>query len=139
MEPGKFTLISMGLISYSCGHISGHHEPIPTKFGVWRFFSCSTEIWRKKSWKCWKVFLMTSSLWYSIESKFANILVTGSYLYITNRMWSLELQIFIMYMYFIVQKSHTVGEFCWVPINFCVVWKYLDTSKFVPLCIFRVQ
>ena len=37
-EPGQFTLISMGLIRYSCGHILGRHEPIPTKFGVWRFF-----------------------------------------------------------------------------------------------------
>ena len=28
----------MGLIRYSCGHILGHHEPIPTKFGLWMFF-----------------------------------------------------------------------------------------------------
>ena len=35
LEPGQFTLISMGLIRYSCGHISGHHEPIYVKFGVW--------------------------------------------------------------------------------------------------------
>ena len=33
-EPGQFTLISMGLIRYSCGHISGHNEPIHVKFGV---------------------------------------------------------------------------------------------------------
>ena len=40
-----------GLIRYSCSHISGHHEPIHVKFGVWEFFlSCSTEI---LSWKCW--------------------------------------------------------------------------------------
>ena len=38
-EPGQlFTLISMELIRYSCGHILGHHEPIHVKFGVWRFF-----------------------------------------------------------------------------------------------------
>ena len=37
-EPGQFTLISMGLIRYSCGHISGHHEPFHVKFGVWGFF-----------------------------------------------------------------------------------------------------
>ena len=37
-EPGQFTLISMGLIRYSCSHISGHHEPIHVKFGVWGFF-----------------------------------------------------------------------------------------------------
>ena len=47
-EAGQCTLISMGLITYSCGHISGHNELIHVKFGVWRF-SCSTEIW---SWKC---------------------------------------------------------------------------------------
>ena len=28
----------MGLIRYSCGHISGPHEPIPTQFGPWMFF-----------------------------------------------------------------------------------------------------
>ena len=37
-EPGQFTLISIGLIRYSCGHISGHHESIPTKFALWMFF-----------------------------------------------------------------------------------------------------
>ena len=45
-EPGQFTLLSMGLITYSCGHISGPHKPIHVKFGVWGFF---IEIW---SWKC---------------------------------------------------------------------------------------
>ena len=48
-EPVQFTLISMGLIRYSCGHISGHHDPIHVEFGVF-FSSSSTEIW---SWKCW--------------------------------------------------------------------------------------
>ena len=33
-EPGQFTLISVRLIRYSCGHISGYHEPIHVKFGV---------------------------------------------------------------------------------------------------------
>ena len=47
LEPGQLTLISMGLIRYSCGHILGHHEPIPTKFGVWRFFIMLYEIWAK--------------------------------------------------------------------------------------------
>ena len=43
-EPGQFTLISMGLIRYSYGHILGHHAPIHVKFGE-GFSSCSTEIW----------------------------------------------------------------------------------------------
>ena len=69
MEPGQFTLISMGLILYSCGHILGPHEPIPTKFGVWRFFIMHAlpkyeknhaNHERKKK-------IMTSSLWYSIR------------------------------------------------------------------------
>ena len=33
-----FTLISIGLIRYSCSHFSGPHEPISTKFRLWRFF-----------------------------------------------------------------------------------------------------
>ena len=28
----------MGLIRHSCGHISGHYEQIPIKFGLWMFF-----------------------------------------------------------------------------------------------------
>ena len=28
----------MGIIRHSCDHISGHHEPIHVKFGVWGFF-----------------------------------------------------------------------------------------------------
>ena len=38
LEPDQFTLISMGLIRYSCGHILGPHEPIPTQIGLWMFF-----------------------------------------------------------------------------------------------------
>ena len=61
MNQAKFTLISMGLIRYSCGHILGHHEPIHVKFGVWRFFimlyrnmvmkmlKCKTFWWRHTS------------------------------------------------------------------------------------------
>ena len=37
-EPGQFTLISIGLIKYSCSHISGPHETIPTSYGLWMFF-----------------------------------------------------------------------------------------------------
>ena len=35
---GQFTLISVGLIRYSCSHISGPNEPIHVKFGVSGFF-----------------------------------------------------------------------------------------------------
>ena len=55
-----FQWISMGLMLYSCGHILGPHEPIPTKFGVWRFFIMLYRTMKTKSWKCWKIFLMTS-------------------------------------------------------------------------------
>ena len=58
----------MGLIRYSCGHVSGPpsaHEPIPTQFGLWMFFIMlhrysiqNTEIQKK--------FFVTSSLLYSI-------------------------------------------------------------------------
>ena len=61
----------MGLIRYSWGHISGPHEPIHVKFGVWGFSSCSTEIW---SWKCWNAKMTiwwrhTSVLYASLDSK----------------------------------------------------------------------
>ena len=49
LEPGQFTLISMGLIWYSCGHISSPHEPIPTKFGVWRFYIMLYRNMKKKN------------------------------------------------------------------------------------------
>ena len=60
-EPGQlFTLISMGLIRYSCGHILGHHEPIHVKFGVWRFFIMLYRNMVMKMLKCKQIFLMTS-------------------------------------------------------------------------------
>ena len=59
-EPGQFTLISVGLIRYSCGHISGHHEPIHVKFGVWGFFIMFYWNMVMKMLKCKKENLMTS-------------------------------------------------------------------------------
>ena len=53
-EPGQFTLISMGLIRYACCHISGHHEPIPTKFGLWIFFIMLHRYMVSKTLKCKK-------------------------------------------------------------------------------------
>ena len=40
--------ISLGLLWYSCGYISGHDELIHVKFGVWGAggFSPSSETWR---------------------------------------------------------------------------------------------
>ena len=55
----------MGLITYSCGHISSPHEPIPTKFGLWELSSCSTDIWYSNYWNL-KKFFVTSLLRYSI-------------------------------------------------------------------------
>ena len=53
-KPGQFTLLSIGLIRYSCGHISGLHEPIHVKFDVWGFFIMfywnSHENAEKKNW-----------------------------------------------------------------------------------------
>ena len=59
-EPGQFTLISMGLIRYSCGHILGHHEPIHVKFGVWRFFIMLYRNMVMKMLKCKQFFFMMS-------------------------------------------------------------------------------
>ena len=56
-EPGQlFTLISMGLIRYSCGHILGLHEPIHVKFGVWRFFIMLYRNMVMKMLKCKQIF-----------------------------------------------------------------------------------
>ena len=74
-EPGQFTLISMGVfmlpyirppwtnscqIWCSCCHISGHHEPIHVKFGVWKFFIMFYWNMVMKLLKCKKENLMTS-------------------------------------------------------------------------------
>ena len=61
-EPGQSTLISMGLIRYSCGHISCPHELIPTRFGLWMFLSCSIDTWYPKFWMQKKSFFVMSSL-----------------------------------------------------------------------------
>ena len=56
----------MGIIRYSCGHISGHHEPIHVKFGVWGFFIMFYWNLVIKMLNCKKENLMTShfgTLW----------------------------------------------------------------------------
>ena len=50
----------MGLIRYSCGQISGHHEPIHVKFGVWGLFIMFYWNIVMKMLKCKKENLMTS-------------------------------------------------------------------------------
>ena len=57
-EPGRFTQISMGLIRYSCSHIS--RAPMnwfPTNLGCGVFSSSSTNIWYSKCWNSKKSFL----------------------------------------------------------------------------------
>ena len=57
----------MGLSRCSCGHISGPHEPIPTKFWLWMFFIMLHRDMVSKTLKCKKKkFFVTSSLLYSI-------------------------------------------------------------------------
>ena len=46
-EPGQFTLPSMGLIRYSCPHISGSHEMIPTKIWSVDVYKMLTEMQKK--------------------------------------------------------------------------------------------
>ena len=58
-ESGQFTLISMGLIRYSCSH-SGPHEPIHVKFGVWGFLIMFYWNMVMKMLKCKNENLMTS-------------------------------------------------------------------------------
>ena len=55
----------MGLIRYSCGHISGPHEPIPTKFGLWMFFIMLHRYMVSRTLKCKKNFcdVITSVLY----------------------------------------------------------------------------
>ena len=48
------TLISIGIITYSFGHISDPHEPIPTKFELWKFFIMLYRYMVFKTMKCEK-------------------------------------------------------------------------------------
>ena len=57
---------SMGLIRYSCGSISGLHEPISTKFQLWRVFIMHYRYMVFKRLKCKKSSFVASSLQYSI-------------------------------------------------------------------------
>ena len=72
-EPDQFTLISIGLIRYSCGHISGLHETIPTKWTVDAFHHASPiwyRGWYPKRWNVKKkgVFFVTSLLYSIVET-----------------------------------------------------------------------
>ena len=62
------TLISMGLIRYSCGHISGHHEPIHVN-GDWWFFIMFYWNMVMKMLKCKKGKSDDVTLHYSIKSE----------------------------------------------------------------------
>ena len=44
----------MGLIRYSCGHISGPHDWFPPNLDCGRFSSCSTDTWYPKRWNAKK-------------------------------------------------------------------------------------
>ena len=65
----------MGLISYSCSHILGHHEPIHVKFGVRGFFIMFYWNIIMKMLKCKKENLMMShfsTLWKNIMDQMVN-------------------------------------------------------------------
>ena len=56
--PGSiYTDFNGGLIRYSCSHISGPHEPVPTKFGLWMFVIMLHRYMVSKMLKCKKSFL----------------------------------------------------------------------------------
>ena len=57
-----------GVNEYSCGHISGPHEPISTKFELWGFSSCSTEIWYSKCCNAKKLCDVITSVLYDPSS-----------------------------------------------------------------------
>ena len=78
------TLISMGLIRYSCGHILGHHEPIHVKFGVWRFFITLYRNMVMKMLKCKKKKKIDDvTLQYSITTRLYKTHITTRKLYMT--------------------------------------------------------
>ena len=68
----------MGLIMYSCGHISGYHEPIHVKFGVWGFFHHgllkygheNSEMQKKK-----KIWWRHTSVLYRRAKSFTNLVI----------------------------------------------------------------
>ena len=62
LEPGQFTLISVGLIRYSCGHISG--PPWTGSHQIWAVdvFHHAPRIHVFKTLKCKKFFVMSSLL-----------------------------------------------------------------------------
>ena len=66
----------MGLSRYSYRHISGPHEPIPTKFGLWMFFIMLHRDMVSKTLKCKKGFcdVIASVLYrpYALTSRLHN-------------------------------------------------------------------
>ena len=66
LEPDQFTLITMGLIRYSCRPILSPHELIPNKFGLLIFFIMLPPSHGIQIAKMQKMFFVMSSLLYSI-------------------------------------------------------------------------
>ena len=73
LQAGTLPVCHTTPIRYSCSHILGPHEPIPTKFGLWMFsitfhrYMVSKMLkCKKKKGFCFVLFLVMSSLLYSM-------------------------------------------------------------------------
>ena len=70
---------------YSCGHISGPHELIYVKFGVWRFFTMI--YWNMViAWKCWnaktKIWWRDTSVLYRKQFATYNVIMSWATMHI---------------------------------------------------------
>ena len=99
----------MGLIKYSCGHISGPHEPIHVNLVCEGFSSYSTDIWL---WNCWNAKTKADdvTLRYSIR-EFSYVVQTIT----TELSWPKEISLdrFFFFFFFL---------FCFV---FCFVFVFV--------------
>ena len=98
----------MGLIRYSCSHISGHHEPIHVKLGVWGFFIMFYWNIVMKMLKCKKENLMMSHfstlLWHSAK----NIELTICFQrYVKNWLFK-EIRVFVYFSLNLSYELHSV-------------------------------
>ena len=89
----------MGLTGYSCDHISGPHEPIITKFGLWRFF----------------IMLYRYMVMKKLKSKNAFCDVITSVLYFTTAYISIQMRCIVGYVW--IGISLPPGSIFIDPIN----------------------
>ena len=108
----------MGLIRYSCGHISGSQELIPTKFGLWMFFIMLHR------------YMVSKTLKYKKKEVFCDVIASVIYALYCMLKMILWLGVIISYIPFVFVKAiKSAWSLLYPPWNMRVTWARRPTLE----------